>query len=66
AAETKVKELGGLVKTAVTQSLTYLVTNTPESGSSKNRKAAQAGIKIIGEDEFIEKLTEAAGGYEKI
>jgi DNA ligase (NAD+) len=62
AAETRVKALGGLVKTAVTRTLTCLVTNTPESGSSKNKKAAELGIKIIGEDEFIALITEAAGG----
>ncbi|MDR2343635.1 MAG: NAD-dependent DNA ligase LigA [Spirochaetaceae bacterium] len=52
-AETRVKELGGLVKLSVTKSLSYLVTNTPESGSSKNRNAVKLGIKIINEDEFL-------------
>ena len=52
-AETRVKELGGTVKTSVTQSLSYLVTNTPESGSSKSRNAAKFGIHIISEEEFL-------------
>jgi DNA ligase (NAD+) len=52
-AEARVKELGGLVKPSVTQSLSYLVTNTPESGSSKNKNAAKLGIPIINEEEFL-------------
>ncbi|MDR2659682.1 MAG: NAD-dependent DNA ligase LigA [Spirochaetaceae bacterium] len=56
AAETRVKKLGGLVKTSVTRSLTYLVTNEPENGSSKSKKAVKLGIKLLNEDEFI-KLT---------
>jgi DNA ligase (NAD+) len=60
-AESKVKTLGGIVKTSVTQSLSYLVTNTPKSGSSKTRKAAQFGVKIVDEEEFL-KITGASGG----
>jgi DNA ligase (NAD+) len=54
AAEARVKELGGLVKASVTQSLSYLVTNTPESGSSKNRSAAKFGVPVIDEEQFLE------------
>ncbi|MDR2444883.1 MAG: NAD-dependent DNA ligase LigA [Spirochaetaceae bacterium] len=57
AAETRVKELGGLVKQSVTQSLSYLVTNMPESGSSKNKKAAKLGIPIINEEEFLKMIS---------
>lgn len=53
AAETRVKELGGVVKQAVTRSLSYLVTNKPESGSSKNKNAVKFGVPVIGEDEFL-------------
>jgi DNA ligase (NAD+) len=53
-AEAKVKALGGLIKPSVGKSLSYLVTNEPESGSSKNKKAAKLGIKIIDEQEFLE------------
>jgi DNA ligase (NAD+) len=52
-AEARVKALGGLVKPSVGKSLTYLVTNEPESGSSKNKKAAKLGIKVIGEQQFL-------------
>lgn len=37
----------------VTKKLTYLVTNDTSSGSSKNRKAAELGTKIISELEFL-------------
>ncbi|MDR3356838.1 MAG: NAD-dependent DNA ligase LigA [Spirochaetaceae bacterium] len=53
-AETRVKELGATVKPAVTRELSYLVTNTPESGSAKNRNAVKFGVKIINEDQFLE------------
>ena len=41
------------VKSSVAKGLTYLVTNDPESGSSKNKKARQLGTKIITEQEFL-------------
>lgn len=52
-AEALVKENGGTVKSAVSKGLTYLVTNTPHSGSSKNKKAQEIGTAIITEDEFL-------------
>ena len=33
--------------------LNYLVTNDPKSGSSKNKKAAELGVKIIDEKKFL-------------
>ena len=32
----------------------YLITNKPDSGSSKNKKARELGVYIITEDEFLE------------
>jgi len=55
-AEKLVKEAGGIVKSSVTKDLTYLVTNTPDSGSSKNKKALTVGCKIITENEFYKLL----------
>jgi DNA ligase (NAD+) len=52
-AESRVKALGGAVKTSVVQSLSYLVTNEPSSGSSKNKKALKLGIPLLSEDEFL-------------
>jgi len=52
-AEEKIKSLGAQSKSSVVKGLTYLVTNDPSSGSSKNKKARELGIKIIDEDEFL-------------
>jgi len=54
--EKLVKEAGGIVKSSVTKDLSYLVTNTPDSGSSKNKKAQLIGCKIITENEFYKIL----------
>jgi len=59
-AEKKVRDLGGRAASAVGKGLDYLVTNDPGSGSSKNRKAAEYGVAIIGEDEFLGLLEAAA------
>ncbi|MDR0314223.1 MAG: NAD-dependent DNA ligase LigA [Treponema sp.] len=60
-AEEKVKSLGGSAKNSVVKELSYLVTNDPESGSSKNRKATDLGIPIIDEKAFLALLENAAG-----
>ncbi len=39
---------------SVSNKLTYLVTNKPNSGSSKNKKASQLGVKLITEKQFCE------------
>jgi DNA ligase (NAD+) len=52
-AEEKIKSLGAQSKASVVKGLSYLVTNDPASGSSKNKKARELGIKIIDEDEFL-------------
>lgn len=52
-AENIVKANGGSVKSSVSKGLSFLVTNTPESGSSKNKKAAELNITIITESEFL-------------
>lgn len=53
-AEVLVKQKGGTTKSSVTKDLTYLVTNEPNSGSSKNQKAQKLNIKIIDEKTFLE------------
>ena len=54
----EVKELiekkGGKVTGSVTSKTNYLINNDVQSTSSKNKKAAQLGVPIISEDEFIE------------
>ena len=52
-AEEKIKLLGAQAKASVVKGLSYLVTNDPSSGSSKNKKANELGVKIIDEDEFL-------------
>ncbi|MHA1675166.1 MAG: NAD-dependent DNA ligase LigA [Promethearchaeota archaeon] len=44
---------GGLFKSGVGKTLDYLVTNTPDSSSSKNQKAKTFGTKIITEKDFL-------------
>ena len=55
-AEEKVKSLGGSAKSTVVKDLSYLVTNDPESGSAKNKKARELGVKIIDEEAFLSLL----------
>ncbi len=55
-AQNLVKDNGGSVKSSVVKGLSYLVTNDTESGSSKNKKAADLGISVINEKQFLELL----------
>ncbi|HTX71881.1 MAG TPA: NAD-dependent DNA ligase LigA [Rectinemataceae bacterium] len=52
-AESRVRELGGSVKSSVTKGLSYLVTNDPGSGSEKNKKARALGVSVIDEAAFL-------------
>jgi DNA ligase (NAD+) len=61
-AEEKVKALGASVKSSVVKDLSYLVTNDPESGSAKNKKALELGVKIIDEEGFIKLIEGGKGG----
>jgi DNA ligase (NAD+) len=49
----RVKALGGTAKTSVIKGLSYLVTNNPQSGSTKNQKARELGVSVINEAEFL-------------
>lgn len=48
-----VKDAGGVVKSAVSADLDFLVTDDPSSGSSKNLKAKELGVKILSGPEFL-------------
>ncbi|MDR2767785.1 MAG: NAD-dependent DNA ligase LigA [Treponema sp.] len=61
AAEEKIKALGASAKASVVKDLDYLVTNDTGSGSAKNKKARELGVKIINEEEFLA-LVEAPRG----
>lgn len=52
-ASEKAEAAGFEVLGGVKKGLTYLVTNTPDSGSSKNRKAQELGVKVIDEQQFL-------------
>ena len=56
----KLKELiaeeGGTVSSAVSKKTDYLINNDADSSSSKNKKAAELGIPVISEDEFLKLL----------
>lgn len=56
-AQNLVKSKGGSVKSSVVKGLSYLVTNDTTSGSSKNKKAAELGIPVISEKEFLDMIS---------
>ena len=56
-AQNLVKSKGGFVKSSVVKGLSYLVTNDTSSGSSKNKKAAELGIPVINEKEFLDMIS---------
>lgn len=47
-----IKDMRAVVDSNVTSKTDYLVTNTPDSGTSKNMNAKKYGTKIITEEEF--------------
>ncbi len=47
---------GGKVVGSVSKNTNYLLTNDKTSGSSKNKKAAELGIPVISEDEYLEMI----------
>ena len=57
-AEALVQARGGIIKSSVTKGLSYLVTNTPDSGSSKNKKAQELGTAVITEEDFFKLLND--------
>lgn len=60
-AQDRVRRAGGTVTSSVTEDLTYLVTNDTQSGSSKNKRAAELGVSVIDEPTFLEILASAEG-----
>ena len=65
-AEKKIKALGAQAKTSIVKGLSYLVTNDPASGSSKNKKARDLGISVIDEDEFLALINAGSGKKEEL
>ena len=54
--EKLIEDNGGSVASGVSKKTSFLLTNEPNSGSSKNKKATELGIKIISENEFYKML----------
>ena len=54
--EETIIKFGGIVDSGVKKGTDYLITNTPDSGSSKNVTAQKLGTKIITEEEFMEMI----------
>lgn len=54
----QIEALGGKVTGSVTRKTSYLINNDTASSSSKNRKAAELGIPVISEEEFLKMLQE--------
>ena len=54
--ENLIEKNGGKNVSSVTSKTSYLVTNDTTSGSSKNKKAQELGVRIISEDELKELL----------
>lgn len=52
----KILALGAKVASGVSAKTDYLLTNTPDSGSSKNVNARKFGTKIITEEEFLQMI----------
>ena len=53
-----IESQGGKVTGSVSKSTSFLINNDVTSSSGKNQKAAQLGIPVISEDEFISKFQE--------
>jgi DNA ligase (NAD+) len=61
-AEEKIKTLGAQAKSSVVKGLSYLVTNDPLSGSSKNKKARDLGVQVIDEEQFLALVSQPEKG----
>lgn len=53
-----IEKEGGKVASQVSAKTDYLITNTPNSGTSKNKMARELGVKVIDENEIIKMLNE--------
>ena len=56
--EGKIAKYGWIAKDEISKKVSYLITNTPDSSTSKNKKADELGIPKLTELEFLELLKE--------
>ena len=54
-----IEACGGKLVGLVSSKTNYLITNDPDSGTVKNQKAKELGVKVISEDEFFKMLEES-------
>ena len=54
-----IEACGGKLVGSVSSKTNYLITNDPDSGTVKNQKAKELGVKVISEDEFFKMLEES-------
>jgi len=47
---------GGSIKSSMSNNVSYLITNTPDSGSAKNKKAEEIGALILTERDFLKMM----------
>jgi DNA ligase (NAD+) len=64
-AEERIRALGAQAKSSVVKDLSCLVTNNPESGTGKNKKARELGIPIIDENGFLALLAHPEKAFPK-
>lgn len=50
-----IESIGGKVVNSITSKVNMLITNTPDSGTAKNKSAKEKGILIITEEQFLER-----------
>ena len=55
-----IESLGGKVTGSVSKSTSFLINNDITSTSGKNKKAAELGISVISEDDFMARFADAA------
>lgn len=53
-----IEQHGGKLIGSVSSKTDFLITNTPDSGTVKNKKARELGVKIINEKQFFEMIGE--------
>ena len=58
ACKAKIESLGGKTAGSVSKNTDYLINNDSTSSSSKNKKAAELGIPVITEEEFLAMIEE--------
>ena len=56
--ENRLAKKGIFTSSNFKEEIKYLITNNPDSGSSKMKKAKESGVEVISETEFSERYLE--------